>query len=149
MPVSILWVEDERHRVERLEYLLENEYLRKEGIDYSITFAENGTEAIQKLYDNDFTLIILDIMMPLGMGMDPSIEAKRTGIEILRMIRSGRIKDRKINKDTPVIVLTSVSDTNGKEEITTLSVSDYLLKPIRADVLISAVKNVLSGSRNS
>jgi len=143
MPVSILWIEDERHRVERLGDLL------REEIDCSITFSEDGTDTIQKLYEGNFNLLILDIMMPLGGEIDPSIEPKRTGIEILRMIRSGKIRDKEIDKEIPVIAVTAVSNRSDKEAVIKLSVSDYLLKPVRAEVLIHAVKTALSGSRKS
>jgi len=64
--IDILWIEDEYHRVSRLGDLLTKE------LDCSITVSEDGTDAIQKLYERSFALVILDIMMPLGAEMDLS-----------------------------------------------------------------------------
>lgn len=141
MPVSILWVEDEPRRVARLGKMLENQ------IDCSITFSEDGTDAIQKLHECKFDLVILDIMMPPGEELDRSVDPKRAGIEILKMIRSGKIKDKQIDGEMPVIAVTAVSNKSDKEMVEALSVSDYLLKPIRADVFIRSVRAALSGSR--
>jgi len=142
MSVSILWVEDEPHRVQKLGYLLQ------EAIDCSITFSVDGTDTIQKLYEGNFDLVILDIMMPLGDEIDSSIEPKRAGVEILRMIRSGKIRDKEIDKEIPIVAVTAVSNRADREAVTKLSVNDYLLKPIRFDVFIRAVKTALSGRWN-
>jgi len=143
MPVSILWIEDEPHRVVRLGDLLQEE------IDCLITFSEDGTDAIQKLYEGNFNLIILDIMMATGDEMTPSIEPKRTGIEILRMIRSGNIRDKKIDEKIPVVAVTAVSNTKDKEMVINLGVSDYLLKPVKFEAFVRAVETALSRSPQS
>ena len=57
------------------------------------------------------------------------------------------MRDKEIDKEIPVIAVTAVSNRTDREVVTKLSVSDYLLKPIRSDVLIRAVQEALSGSR--
>ncbi len=138
MPVSILWVEDEEYRVNRLGTLLIDE------LGCSITFVADGTDAVQHLYERNFSMVILDIMLPLGNGMDASIDPKKAGIEILRMIRNGKIKDRDIDRNMPVIILTAVSNMVDQESVRELSVNDYLLKPVRFAVFAQAVKTALS-----
>lgn len=79
--IKILVVDDE----ERIRRLLKM-YLERE--EYIIDEAENGDMALSKALDNDYDLILLDIMMP---GKD--------GIEVCRELRE--------KKTTPIIMLTA------------------------------------------
>ena len=79
--VKILVVDDE----ERIRRLLKM-YLERE--EYIIDEADNGDDALTKALENDYDLILLDLMMP---GKD--------GIEVCRELRE--------KKATPVIMLTA------------------------------------------
>jgi signal transduction histidine kinase len=85
-----------------------------------MVFANSGIEALGRLLEQDFALIILDVMMP---GMD--------GFETAKLIRS-----RERNRATPIIFITGLSWENdavlrGYE----LGAFDFLMKPIRPEVL--------------
>jgi two-component system, sensor histidine kinase len=85
-----------------------------------MVLARSGLEALAKLLDQDFALIILDVAMP---GMD--------GFETARLVRS-----RERNRTTPIIFVTGLSWENdavirGYE----LGAFDFLMKPIRPEVL--------------
>ncbi len=85
-----------------------------------LVLAHSGIEALGKLLEQDFALIILDVAMP---GMD--------GFETAKMVRS---RDR--NRATPIIFVTGLSWQDdavlrGYE----LGAFDFLMKPIRAEVL--------------
>jgi signal transduction histidine kinase len=85
-----------------------------------LVLAHSGLEALGRLLEQDFALIILDVAMP---GMD--------GFETARMIRS-----RERNRATPIIFITGLSWENdavirGYE----LGAFDFLMKPIRPEVL--------------
>ena len=67
--IKILVVDD--------EYLIRNvikEYCQSEG--YKVDEASNGEEAIDKVYENEYDLIIMDIMMPDMDGYEASKEIK-------------------------------------------------------------------------
>jgi signal transduction histidine kinase len=86
----------------------------------SLVLARSGVEALGRLLEQDFALILLDVAMP---GMD--------GFETARLIRS-----RERNRGTPIIFVTGVSwhddhVLRGYE----LGAFDFLVKPIRAEVL--------------
>ncbi|MEO6774307.1 MAG: response regulator [Kofleriaceae bacterium] len=86
----------------------------------TLVLARSGTEALQHLLDQDFALIILDVAMP---GMD--------GFETARLVRS-----RARNRATPIIFVTGLAWQD--DEILhayTLGAVDFLVKPIRAEVL--------------
>jgi signal transduction histidine kinase len=85
-----------------------------------LVLAHSGVEALGKLLQQDFALIILDVAMP---GMD--------GFETAKMVRS---RDR--NRATPIIFVTGLSWQDdavlrGYE----LGAFDFLMKPIRPEVL--------------
>ncbi len=85
-----------------------------------VVMAASGIEALGRLLEQDFALIILDVAMP---GMD--------GFETAKMVRS---RDR--NRSTPIIFVTGMSWQDdevlrGYE----LGAFDFLMKPIRAEVL--------------
>jgi signal transduction histidine kinase len=86
----------------------------------ALVLARSGVEALARLLEKDFALIILDVAMP---GMD--------GFETARLVRS-----RARNRATPIIFITGMSwhDTEilrGYE----LGAFDFLIKPIRPEVL--------------
>jgi signal transduction histidine kinase len=85
-----------------------------------LILAHSGIEALGRLLEQDFALIILDVAMP---GMD--------GFETARLVRS-----RERNRGTPIIFITGLSWENdavlrGYE----LGAFDFLMKPIRPEVL--------------
>jgi signal transduction histidine kinase len=85
-----------------------------------LVLAHSGVEALAKLLEQDFALIILDVAMP---GMD--------GFETAKLVRS-----RDKNRATPIIFVTGLSWQDdavlrGYE----LGAFDFLMKPIRPEVL--------------
>ena len=85
-----------------------------------LVIARSGGEALERLLEHDFALIILDVAMP---GMD--------GFETAKLVRS-----RRRNQATPIIFITGLSWENdavlrGYE----LGAFDFLMKPIRPEVL--------------
>ncbi|PRR84349.1 response regulator [Clostridium vincentii] len=86
--------------------------------------AENGKVALEKLENQDFDLILMDIMMPV---MD--------GYEAIRSIR-----DTDKLKHIPIIVTTAKSLKGDREKCMEAGANDYISKPIDYDVLITLVK---------
>lgn len=89
-------------------------------LDRTLVLARSGVEALARLLEQDFALIILDVAMP---GMD--------GFETARLVRS-----RARNRATPIIFITGLSWQDaqilkGYE----LGAFDFLMKPIRPEVL--------------
>lgn len=86
--------------------------------------AENGKVALEKLQDEGFNLILMDIMMPV-----------MNGYEAIKTIRN----TDKI-KHIPIIVTTAKSLKGDREKCMEAGANDYISKPINYDVLISLVK---------
>jgi DNA-binding response OmpR family regulator len=95
---------------------------------YIVETVSNGEEALDKLCENPFDLIILDIMMP-----------KMDGFTVLREIRQIKI-------DAPVLMLTAKGDSTDKVKGLDLGADDYLSKPFSMDELLARVRALLRRS---
>jgi len=115
---KILIVDDELSMREFLEILLCGE-------GYNVDSATNGTEAIKKLKNNHYQLIISDIQMP---GMD--------GLELLK-----NIKD--LSPTTEVLMMTAYASTETAVEAMKSGAYDYITKPFKVDEVKLIIKNVL------
>lgn len=85
--------------------------LKKAG--YDVTVAGDGLEGIEKTKEDQFDLILLDIMMP-----------KKTGIDVLKEIRTPTAKA----KDTPVYLLTNLGQGSIIKQAIDIGAQGYLLK---------------------
>jgi sigma-B regulation protein RsbU (phosphoserine phosphatase) len=106
-------------------------YLIKKGFEgqgYEIIEAHDGDEAIKKVINEKPDLVLLDLKMP-----------RRHGLDVLREIR----KNEEL-KDTPVIVLTVVSDTDEKIAALENGANDFLLKPPLTSELRARVNTQLN-----
>ncbi|MBW2737607.1 MAG: response regulator [Deltaproteobacteria bacterium] len=115
MKHKLLLVDDEEIM---LKYL--SRFLIKRGFD--ITTAMNGGEALEKIKQQDFIAVLLDVLMP---GMD--------GIETLREIK-------KIKPMTEVIMLTGHASVQVAIEGMKLGAFDYLMKPFDRDELVAKLR---------
>ena len=79
---------------------------------YEIVGAENGLEALKKMEQGTFDLVLLDIIMPY---MD--------GLEVLK-----KIKAQEKNKNLPIILLTNLSQKEEIDKGMGLGANDYLIK---------------------
>ncbi len=104
--------------------------LRK--MDYSIVFATNGKEALDRVKKNDFDLILLDIMMP---DMD--------GFEVCR-----KLKSDPSTRDIPIIFLTAKMDTESIVEAYDAGGQDFVTKPFNETELQARIKVHLELSKS-
>lgn len=121
--IKILVVDDE----ERIRRLLKM-YLERE--EYIIDEAENGDVALTKALENDYDLILLDIMMP---GKD--------GIEVCRELRE--------KKTTPIIMLTAKGEEVNRVQGFEVGTDDYIVKPFSPREVVLRVKALLRRSTNA
>lgn len=98
-------------------------------IGYACSEAADAAAALDLLTADQFCLVISDIIMP-----------GQSGEELLREIRSGY-------RDTFVIMLTSISDTETAMRCIHLGAVDYLIKPFSTERLCVTVRNALEQRR--
>ncbi len=119
--LKVLYVEDdEKLRLETSKII--------ERIFDTVDIASNGEEGLQLFKSTGYDFVITDIEMPYS-----------NGIEMSRSIR-------KIDKDTPIIIVSAYSNTDYFIESISIGIDYYILKPIKMpsliDTLYSAVKRV-------
>jgi len=118
MSVRILVVDDEE--------IVIKSYLRIfGGGDYQVEAAHGGREALRKVQENSYDVIILDIMMP-DMG----------GLEVLR-----RVKET--HPEVDVIVVTGLPQKSIMAEAKKLGACDCVSKPFEPDELKLIVQRAL------
>ena len=127
MSQKILIIEDEPDIRKTLEY-----NITREG--YEVISASSLSEGRQKLESDSFTLLLLDLMLPDGSGLDLFRELKQ---------------DKSLSS-MPVIILTEKDDEVDKVVGFELGADDYVTKPFSVRELILRVKAVLKrGERKS
>ena len=114
--LSILIVEDDPMIRSFLKAVLEAE-------DYDVTEAESGAEMFAALDGKNFDVIVLDIMLPDGNGVDFARTLRRPST-------------------LPIIFATAVTDTNTRRRAIGLMQVDYVTKPFDAQELLLRIKNI-------
>ena len=120
MSQKILIIEDEPDIRKTLEY-----NISREG--YEVISASSLSEARQNLESSSFSLLLLDLMLPDGSGLDLFRE----------------LKQDKSKSSMPVIILTAKDDEVDKVVGFELGADDYVTKPFSVRELILSVKAVL------
>jgi two-component system response regulator FlrC len=103
-----------------------NETLRRSG--YSITTAGSGLEAIRKLKEKYYQLVITDMRMP-----------EVSGLDLLRKVKN-------LAPQTPVILLTAYGTIQNAVDAMRDGAYDYLLKPFSSESLESIVRRALDSA---
>ena len=111
---KILIIEDEEAIAD-----LEKDYLELSGFEVEI--AADGETGLKRALDEDFQLVILDLMLP---GVD--------GFEICRQVRE--------KKNTPIIMVSAKKDDIDKIRGLGLGADDYMTKPFSPSELVARVK---------
>ncbi len=123
MNSSILVIEDDFNIQELIV-----EFLSSEG--YKVDSANDGLEGIQKFKQENYNLIILDVMMP---NLD--------GYAVCKMIRQ--------SSNVPIIFLTALNEESNQVKGFELECDDYITKPFSFNLLIKRVEAILRRSIKS
>ncbi|MBS1516858.1 MAG: response regulator transcription factor [Bacteroidetes bacterium] len=116
--MNILLIEDEKKI---------SEFIRK-GLkeqSYNVDAAFDGIKGQQLAVNNDYDLIILDILLP-----------GQNGFAVCARIREEGIK-------TPVLMLTSMGQTDDKVKGLNTGADDYLTKPFKFEELLARIRALL------
>lgn len=120
MKKSILLVDDSRTVRQFLKLVL-SRYLHCE-----ITEAEDGMEAVSKLYTNSYDLMITDINMP-----------QMNGLSLIEKVRGDmRLK-------VPIIIVTTMGLESDRDVGLELGANAYVTKPIKGPALIQEASSLL------
>lgn len=112
---KILIVEDDLSIAE-----LQKDYL--ELADFEVTICTDGVQGLNTIKENDFDLLILDVMLP-----------KIDGFSILKSIQA--------DKDIPVLMVSAKKEEIDKIKGLSLGADDYITKPFSPSELVARVKS--------
>ena len=118
LPASILIVDDDDQVRRLLNRLLET-------AGYNPIEAERGREAIVVLEENDVDLMLLDINLRVG-----------SGIEVLRILRRRQI-------EVPTIIISGYVSTGVTEQLMELGVDNIMAKPFHTDRILEEIEKTL------
>ncbi|MHA6203578.1 heavy metal response regulator transcription factor [Dyella soli] len=115
--MRLLVIEDE---------LKAGEYLKKglEESGFTVDVARNGIDGLHLALEEDYALIVLDVMLP---GID--------GWTVMQRLRP--------RKDTPVLFLTAIDELEERVKGLELGGDDYLVKPFAFVELLARIRTLL------
>ncbi len=96
-----------------------------------IALADNGKEALDKLEEEHFDVILMDLQMPIMDGYEATTE-----------IRKGTAGDN--NKEIPIIALTADVMESSKQKAKNVGMDDYMTKPVDQALLYEKITFQLS-----
>ena len=102
-------------------------------VNYKVTLARDGLEAMRAMMDGRFTAVLTDLEMP-----------QLNGFELTEFIRS-----RSDQPDVPVIMLTSRGQDKHREHALSVGVNAFLIKPYSDQNLLETVRAAIRGERAS
>ncbi len=127
---KILIIDDDPDITEAMTVVLENR-------GYKVRSARDGSEGMEQMKKSKPDLIILDVMM----------RTSQEGFELSR-----ELKNNAKYKDIPILMLTGVKDKTGLDfkseagDQSWLPVEEFLDKPVKPNVLLEKVENLLQKS---
>ncbi len=120
MPYKILVVDDEKLIVKGIKFSLE-----QEGMEVSAAY--DGEEALNYIKENEFDLVVLDVMLP-----------KMDGLEVCQQVRSF--------SQVPIIMVTAKDEDMDKIMGLEYGADDYITKPFNILELKARIKAILRRS---
>ncbi len=108
---KILIVDDNK-----INQLVTQKVLEQHGMLHGV--AKNGLDALEKVKEQSFDAILMDVNMPVMNGLDSSREIRNIGL------------------NTPIIALTAINTINPEKDFGTYGIDDAIVKPYRTEQLL-------------
>lgn len=114
----VLLVEDNE-----LNQMVASQFLK--SADVVVEVAVNGEEAYQKVAEQQYDLVLMDIQMPILDGYAASRKIRENGM------------------DVPIVAMTAHAMEGELQRCKSAGMNDYLTKPIKKDKLLSTISNII------
>jgi len=95
---------------------------------WEVTTAENGREALKRMTETSFDLILMDIQMPVMNGVEATVEIRRL--------------EENSSRHIPIVALTAHASADDQERCMKAGMDAYLSKPVSGSVLVSTIREV-------
>lgn len=123
MDKRILVVDDEKLIVKGIKFSLEQDEMQ-------VDVAYDGEEALEKIRNNQYSLILLDLMLP-----------KLSGMEVCQQVREF--------SDVPIVMLTAKGDDMDKIMGLENGADDYITKPFNILEVKARIKGIIRRNENA
>ncbi len=127
--VKILMAEDDKM----------NQFVMKQVIEKwkgQLEIAHNGREAIEKLEQNDYHLVLMDLHMP-----------ELNGYEAAKKIRSN--SSAVLNHQVPILALTADVTSETRQRVKEAGMNDFITKPSEQDIIYKKIMTALRNTKTS
>lgn len=124
---KILVVEDSDTNIAVIKALLSS-------YSFQLSFARNGQEAIEKAHQTEFSVILMDLSMPIMNGLEATFWLRNND---------------NINQKTPIIAMTANAFAEDKVRCFQVGMDDYLTKPIEIDLFFKCLYKHLAQDNSS
>jgi len=121
--VKILYLEDDKNLSDTIVEFLEDN-------NFDVTTTYNGEAALEKLYHNQYDLLLFDVNLP-----------DMNGFDLLKQLRDSNII-------TPAIFTTTFSDINSLDKGYSVGADDYVKKPFALKELLHRINVILKRGLN-
>jgi len=91
--------------------------------DHAVTIANNGLEAVEKFKENNYDVILMDIMMPVMDGLEATVKIREME------------ETNKIGRRTPIIALTANTMDNDRNKCLSFGMDEFMAKPFDIEKL--------------
>jgi DNA-binding response OmpR family regulator len=122
--MRVLIIEDEHKIADSTKKGLEQDFFSAEAV-------YDGKTGLEKALDNNYDVIVLDLMLP-----------EINGMEICKKLRAEKIQ-------TPILMLTAKGQLNDKIEGLNAGADDYLVKPFAFEELLARIKALTRRPKNN
>ncbi len=120
---SVLLIDDEQE----IKSLMANYLVRSQVEENRIVFASDGKEALAKIQNQEFGLIIVDILMP-----------RMNGLQLIK-----EIKLRAKYKDIPVLIISGTLEAENVKTAISLGITNIIVKPFTYNIFIEKIGRAL------
>lgn len=111
----------------RINFMVVSRILKKWGVE--VLQAENGQEALNKIYTEVIDLVLMDLHMPVMDGIEATIKIRESSEERIKKL--------------PVVALTAVAVSECEDKLTNVKFDDYILKPFKPENLYNTITKLL------
>lgn len=116
---SVLLIDDE----DEIKSLMANYLVRSQVEENKIVFASDGKEALSKIHNQEFGLIIVDLLMP-----------KMNGLQLIK-----EIKQRAKYKDIPVLIISGNMETESVKTAMSMGINNIIVKPFTYNLFLERI----------
>ena len=120
---AVLLIDDE----DEIKALMSNYLIKSQIEGERIVTASDGKEALSKIQNQDFGLIIVDILMP-----------KMNGLQLIR-----ELKIRKKYQDIPILIISGSVDVENVKMAISMGVNNIIVKPFTYNIFLDKIGRTL------